>query len=932
MNEQRSTNAQRTNWAWTGRKARGDAQRRDVLDFSVQSLERRVMLAPIVSSPTTLTFSVNGDVLTFGWNEAEAQNQFGSPAANITMATSGDLAGYILAVGPNIGGNPNFAAVELAGINRIVVNGTNFNDQIVVAETLTFVFELNGMGGDDVIAGGAGTDTLNGGAGMDTLLGRGGNDQLFGGAGNDLLIGGEGNDGLNGEANDDTLSGDNGNDNLSGGGGMDTLVGGTGNDTLSGGTEGDILIGGADDDTLHGDAGDDVLFGDNDPNSAVVSGSDMLFGGTENDLLFGGNLNDTLFGGGGNDTADGGAGNDMIHGDAGDDILLGAGGDDIISGDAGMDTLVGDDGNDTLSGGTEGDVLIGGAGDDVLRGDEGNDVLFGDNDPSSPTVSGMDDLFGGAGNDQLFGGNLDDNLFGGADADLLLGEDGNDLLDGEAGMDTLSGGMGNDHLSGGTEDDVIVGGEGNDVAQGGTGNDVLVGEAGNDQLNGDAGDDVLLGGAGSDFLAGNDGNDVYQFDVAVNPEVDTIAELANEGTDIVDMRPLAPATAQSTNHAGTSLAESQNRILNVAVAGQQLNIEFGLNIDPFVEWVEAPTFGVTFQPLRYVANVVDVGTQVTHFVVFDLGDGNVPQFPLNETDGRGTVDLTHEYETFGSFQQFLIVIDSFGNATVLTNTVAVRQIAIAPDLEFPQFFSLYIGGTVGDDQIILSQGIEDSVNVSYNGHLFRNLDFSGSIYVYGGKGNDRLTLPATLYIPALLSGGDGDDFIRGGAMSDTLLGGSGNDSMFGSSGNDYMEGNTGDDRIQGDDGNDILLGGDGDDDLIGSGGRDLLIGQAGSDELVGGAGIGVMIGGTTSHDGDRTALEAIQAELSQERGDGTQISAYVDNLMNGGGANGAVVLVRGVTVFDDLTSDTLNGAVGSHLIFEGIDDVLLGISSDDILG
>ena len=183
------------------------AGRHEPLEFSVQKLESRVMLAPIVSDPTTIGFAVNGDILFFFWLEAEAQTHLGSPNANITLAVSNDLPGYLIAVGPNIGGDPNFAAVETAGINTVVVTGSNFADQIAVQETITLTIELQGLDGDDVLIGGGSINSILGGAGNDTLVGLGGNDILRGGAGDDILLGGAGDDVLLGESGNDTLFG-----------------------------------------------------------------------------------------------------------------------------------------------------------------------------------------------------------------------------------------------------------------------------------------------------------------------------------------------------------------------------------------------------------------------------------------------------------------------------------------------------------------------------------------------------------------------------------------------------------------------------------------------------------------------------------------------------------------------------------------------------
>lgn len=64
--------------------------------------------------------------------------------------------------------------------------------------------------------------------------------------------------------------------------------------------------------------------------------------------------------------------------------------------------------------------------------------------------------------------------------------------------------------------------------QGTAGNDSLYGSSGNDIINGYAGNDVLYGAAGSDRLLGGLGDDTYIVDA-----LDTLVELANQGTDVV---------------------------------------------------------------------------------------------------------------------------------------------------------------------------------------------------------------------------------------------------------------------------------------------------------------------------------------------------------------------------------------------------------------
>lgn len=112
---------------------------------------------------------------------------------------------------------------------------------------------LNGIDGDDSLAGTADDDTITTGTGNDTLDGREGNDLLQGEEGNDFLFGKEGND------------------TLLGGDGIDDLFGGEGDDLIDGGTGNDLMTGGAGNDTLIGGIGKDIFYGLN-PGDIVTGG------------------------------------------------------------------------------------------------------------------------------------------------------------------------------------------------------------------------------------------------------------------------------------------------------------------------------------------------------------------------------------------------------------------------------------------------------------------------------------------------------------------------------------------------------------------------------------------------------------------------------------------------------------------------------------
>ncbi|BCD99218.1 thrombospondin type 3 repeat-containing protein [Marinagarivorans cellulosilyticus] len=139
----------------------------------------------------------------------------------------------------------NVESVRLgAGLNRIVGNDDANVIDLAGASVLN-VFEVKGLGGDDVIYGpriryfqidgGDGSDRLVGSALEDSILGGEGDDYIFGGRSNDFLDGGAGNDILFGGDEDDKLRGGAGDDLIVGGSGDNTIVWqpGDGNDYIS---------------------------------------------------------------------------------------------------------------------------------------------------------------------------------------------------------------------------------------------------------------------------------------------------------------------------------------------------------------------------------------------------------------------------------------------------------------------------------------------------------------------------------------------------------------------------------------------------------------------------------------------------------------------------------------------------------------------------
>lgn len=201
---------------------------------------------------------------------------------------------------------------------------TDSNDQQVDLSDQG-IWDVFGLTGNVVLAGGTVIENYIAGSGNDWVKGNGARNKISGGR------------------NEDTLNGLGGNDTLNGDGGRDTLLGGGGKDQINGGTGRDVIDGGAGNDALTGGAGHDLISGGD--------GRDNILGGSGNDTLNGDGGNDTITGGGGHDLINGGIGSDTLRGDGSQDILNGGLGDDSLTGGNGADDFVFDPGfgQDTIT-------------------------------------------------------------------------------------------------------------------------------------------------------------------------------------------------------------------------------------------------------------------------------------------------------------------------------------------------------------------------------------------------------------------------------------------------------------------------------------------------------------------------------------------------------------------------------------------------------
>ena len=266
---------------------------------------------------------------------------------------------------------------------------------------------------------------------------------------------------------------------------------------------------------------------------------------------------------------------------------------------------------------------------------------------------------------------------------------------------------------------------------------------------------------------------------------------------------------------------------------------------------------------------------------------------------------------------------------------AEDTIQLLPDPDSPGQQLIYIRGTTGNDTISVEKTNLGFV-VRMNNKVSPDLNANSRILIYGGEGKDKITLPTSIPLPAIVDGGPGNDSLWGGNGNDLLLGGNGDDEIYARGGLDTVYGGQGNDTIIGDakthvmfgeDGNDkitghgILVGGIGQDTLRATGSRNVLIGGEGADQLTAAVGGDLLIGGTTNFDTNSTALRAILDEWSAAIAVNTRIAHLTGS--QSGGLNGSFYLVsdavRPGTVHNDFAVDTIINTFAEDwlLLFSG---------------
>jgi Ca2+-binding RTX toxin-like protein len=839
----------------------------------------------------------------------------------------------------------------------------------------------------------------------ETLMGLGGDDVLDGGAGADLLIGGTG---------DDTYV-------------VDTMLDqiierpGEGTDTVQS-LVNYMLAEGLEHLTLLNPAGNSVNLGNGqfgpDPERAAVYG----IGNTVNNVLTGNQADNILDGGAGDDTLFGGGGSTRVPVNGGNDILIGGAGSDTFQYNprGGMDTIV-----DVAAAG-EGNMLVFGSNGreritdsavtlDVFAGQfrlvtatDGNGdvrdaVLLSTFNPYDPFGTHTVDTFQFANGVTLFYSDLLSRGFefqGARTNDLLLGTVLDDRMTGRAGDDELRGSAGNDtyvfELGDGqdTIEDVATAQAGNaiefgfgidlkdlQVMQSGSsltigvgtgrdairlrgfelpgvngslvveqlrfnddgsqvnladlfttpateGNDVVAGGAGDDLLFARGGDDTLNGGVGTDRLMGGAGNDTYLF--GAGDGIDTITDVAGpgEGNRLVLGAGFDAATVRfervATERSELALTAGTDQIRLTHFDAQN---PFGAHAVDTFQFADGTI--LTYQAL--LSRGLDIRGSETDADVLQAVDGtNDRLIGLGGDDALigGTGDDT--------------LIGGHGNDSLeggAGSDTYVFNLGDGVDVLRDQGASGEVNRLVFGSGITLANlrlvtnPFDYRLLIGTNGDAIRfaNLSF-GVEDVQRIEFADGISTTLKDLLPAIVGTVDDDVALTGRATSDVISGLAGNDVIRGGDGNDTITGGQGNDTLQGNAGFDTYVFnlGDGVDTIVES------AGPGDANRIQFGAGITVGDVNVTEHEGlwtitVGTGEDTIRVSGSSAPADVLQFADGTQHSIAAWATSGLATGLRDVLA-GGAEADTLDGLAGDDVLYGGAgDDQLLGSEGADYL-
>lgn len=725
------------------------------------------------------------------------------------------------------------------------------------------------------IQAGSGDNTVASADGVDVITTLGGRDAIATRDGTKTISAGEGDNVITVRHAQVVITTGDGHDAIAAGTGQKVVHAGGGNNVITlGDGDSEVITGAGADVITTGNDTDRVFAGSGDNNVDAGGGFDFVQTGSGKDLIVGGAGDDILLAGQGDDRVRGQQGRDLIVGDQGDDSLDGGDGEDVLWGGLPSDAVaawgIGQFStaptveqiqqtfgwlaafNPALGSGFASFSWMTAAGQAALgdlvlpsgfvAAEDYATTLTGRPRYQAPAITpaglvsasvdgrntGPGQLGDGA--DQIFAGEGTDWVFAGGDVDIV---------DGGGGADYLDAGSDNDRILGGDGDDVLRGGHNDDILRGGAGIDQLYGDQGSDLLFGDVGDatgsqagqrlwggpgfdtlyafapsydsavesllwgDELIGGSDGDLLYGNLRRDLLIGDSVTQPLVG--ADFLHG--DYVEGPLYARSESAGINGGDDFLLGGFGQ--DQLYGGGGPDVMFG---GPDSDWLE----GLDGVDQSYGGSGVDImvlDVDSRYSVFGDAFDGHYGNNTRNDAPDDGAVDIV----LVEGDRQFR------GDERQSHDRIWITETAGAAHL------SVHLDSLDDHGQPIPGMARDFSVNWrdGAGGPVVEQFQVSGLM------GNDDLAVTLSRESIAqlsantpgkpwhtVISGGPGNDILRGSAGRDRIDAGPGSDVAYGFAGDDRLWGDffNGDPLLD----TDVLFAGQGNDDLIGGSGSNHL--------------------------------------------------------------------------------------------------------------
>ena len=295
-----------------------------------------------------------------------------------------------------------------------------------------------------------------------------------------------------------------------------------------------------------------------------------------------------------------------------------------------------------------------------------------------------------------------------------------------------------------------------------------------------------------------------------NPgETATLSYLWELITGPADEGALDNSTARTPSFTPGDNGVFQYRLTVTDATGQTDSDDVTITVDnvaPVVGPIQSINPGVRGIPLDFRVDFTDPGFLDDHEANWTFGDGRstgYQQIPV----GVRTTSTSHAYTHSGTYSVGVTIRDDDGGVGSRNKQVEMKAAGLIPDPDDPSKMALGVGGTLGDDEIVLLPGVlPGEIEVIINGQSEGMFSPDGQILISAQDGDDMITVSDAIERKATIYGDGGDDSIRGGGGNDVLNGGAGNDTLIVGIGNDTFDGGAGFDTvlIEGTPGNDAV--------------------------------------------------------------------------------------------------------------------------------